>query len=93
MQDYWREGVSFLGTQLDIGLTFSRLGLNTSDSRKAIRTTAQTRLAYDTALHFLNRVALTRAESGGLDAKVAQLKDALEKCGQRGQTSRRAKGK
>ncbi len=81
MQRHWPEGVSFLRTELDTGLAFSRLALRTSDSRKAIRTTAQARLAYDTASHFLNRVALTPAESKELAAKFVKLRVALAKLG------------
>ncbi len=82
MRRHWPEGLSFLRTELETGLSFSHVALSTEDSEKVNRNTANARLAYDTALHFLERVALTPAESGELDVKFAQLKAALKKLGQ-----------
>jgi hypothetical protein len=76
---HWPEGLSFLRTELETGLSFSRLALNANDPDTATR---NARLAYDTALRFLGRVALTPAESEELDAKFTQLKTALKNLGQ-----------
>ncbi len=79
----WHEGVKFLRTELEIGLAFSRIALTANDSHKAVRNTAQARLAYDTALRFLHTVVLTKAESEELDAKFKELKAALKDCGEK----------
>jgi hypothetical protein len=79
---HWPEGLSFLRTELETGLSFSVVALDANDPEKATRNRANARLAYDTALRFLERVALTPAESEELDAKFTQLRAALKKLGQ-----------
>jgi len=70
--------VSFLITELDTGLTLAAVGLGAHDAQTVARNRQKARAAYDSVLHFIDRVPLTQEESREVSAKLASLKERLE---------------
>jgi hypothetical protein len=73
---------SFLRTELDLAATFARMAMESTDQQKRSRTARQARLAYDTVLRFLVRVALTDAEQEDMYNRLASVKSNLQILGQ-----------
>ncbi len=77
---YWVAGVNALKTELETGLTFSRVALNSKDNaNKRARNTANARKAYDTAQDWAAKLALTPADSKEVAAGFERLKANLAK--------------
>ena len=75
-------GLEFLRTELATGVTFAKIVLETKDESKVGRNRANARKAYDAVLHFMPGTALSAEEAQELEARVAQLKSALQRLGE-----------
>jgi len=78
----WPEGLEFVRTDLETGITFSRLALDADDEDKRARNRANARKGYNTALRQWEKLLLTPAESAEIGAKFNHLKANLEKLGE-----------
>jgi len=74
--------VSFLMTELGTGLTLAKIALAAADTDTSDRNHQKARAAYDSVLHFINRVPLTQEQSREISAKLASLKERLEQLGE-----------
>jgi hypothetical protein len=76
-------GLEFLRTELTTGLTFSKIALDeTKDESKVERNRANARKAYNAVLHFMPGTSLSAAESQEIEARMAQLRSALQQLGE-----------
>jgi hypothetical protein len=76
-------GLEFLRTELTTGLTFSKIALDeTKDESKVERNRANARKAYNAVLHFMPGTILSAAESQEIEARMAQLRSALQQLGE-----------
>ena len=85
LRDANTASVEFLKVEAETGLTFAAIAKQSGDAgnaEKAARNRAQARIAYDTVLRFIGRVALTQAESESLDLQMTRLKIGLQKLGE-----------
>lgn len=71
---YWREGVSFIKTELELGLAFSAIALGARNRETVVRNTANARAAFDTAQRHVSKVLLTAEDSKKIDEGFAQLR-------------------
>lgn len=76
---YWLAGITALKTELETGLTFSRVAAASDDRSKKARNTANARKAYDTARRWAAKVVLTPADSKEIEAAFERLKANLAK--------------
>ncbi len=77
------EGVDFLRTELDVGLTFARIALESqANSAKRRRNTANARKAYDSFVSWEKRVRLTAVEKQKFETKLKKVKSILVKLGE-----------
>ncbi len=74
--------VDFLTTDLDVGITFAEIALDTDDQDKMKRNTKNAHKAYEAVLGFLVKTALTPAERATINEKAAFLKSLLERLGE-----------
>ena len=65
----WPEGLEFVKTDLEMGITFSRLALDAHDENKRAGNRANARKAYDAVLRQSEKLILTPAQSDEIDAK------------------------
>jgi hypothetical protein len=72
------EEVRFLRTDVELGLKFSEIALQTTDRNKTNRNRANAQKAYEAVLHLLPKVSLTAEENGVIRVKLTQLKSNLE---------------
>jgi hypothetical protein len=78
-----QNGVDFLFAELQAGLTFARIATaKRSSPEKRTRNTSNARKAYDSILHFRERVALSNAETTKLKHGMNELKKALQGLGE-----------
>jgi hypothetical protein len=79
-----RSGVEFLFAELQAGLTFARIASSAkrTSSEKRARNTFNARKAYDSILHFRERVSLSDRETVKLKSGIRELKKALETLGE-----------
>lgn len=78
-----QNGVDFLFAELQAGLTFARIASSrTSGPEKVERNRYNARKAYDSILHFRERVSLSDPEVARLTAGVKELRKALEGLGE-----------
>ena len=78
-----RLSVDFLQIDSEIGLTFSGIALDASDSEKKNRMTQSARRAYDTIARLRANVELSQAEGDKLDINLQRLKSELQHLGER----------
>ena len=74
LQSVNRAGVDFLKLDLEVGLTFSHMALETQDSEKRARTRRAARRAYDTVLKLSEKVPLTNQDAESLARNLLRLK-------------------
>jgi glycerol dehydrogenase-like iron-containing ADH family enzyme len=72
----------FLMTDLDVGITFAEIALDSNDQDKIKRNTENARKAYETVLHFLPQTTPTQAERAKINEKAASLKSLLQRLGE-----------
>lgn len=76
-------GVDFLFAELQAGLTFAHIaGSKTSATDKIERNRCNARKAYDSILHFRERVALSDPDVAKLTEGLSELKKALQGLGE-----------
>jgi hypothetical protein len=76
---YWPTGVTALKTELEAGLTFSRLALTSKNRNTKVRNTANARKAYDTGKRWVDKVTLSPIDSEEISANFQRLAAALAK--------------
>jgi len=69
--------VNFLLIDVDIGLTFSEIALQTSDPDKKRRVRAKARAAYENVQHLIHKVTLTEADARRLARNLEILRARL----------------
>jgi hypothetical protein len=74
--------LGFVGTELDAAETFSDMALETANEDKRARNCQNARKAYDTALHFLAIIKLTKEEGRKIGTKIAAVKSKLQRLGE-----------
>ena len=74
-------GLGFVLIELDLGATFCELALSTQNEKNKERNTRNGRKAYDSALHFLQRVSPDSAEQTLINEKFSHLNELLEQLG------------
>lgn len=72
----------FLKTELQTGLTFAKVALESKDPNKILRNTLNARKAYDTLLHFLKEAELNNADQVKVQQLLRKLKSDLLELGQ-----------
>lgn len=80
--EYRQSGVHFVNTELDTGLIFARIAVGSKTRSKRERNCANARKAYESALHMLQQIPLSKEEKGAISEKLATLKSNLEKLGE-----------
>ena len=78
----WPEGTAFLRTELELGLLFARIALDSNHKAKTLRNTANARLAYDTALKLRDKLLLASTESSNIGTSLELLKGQLLELGE-----------
>jgi hypothetical protein len=78
-QRHWPEGVEALKTELNAGLTFSRLALTSKNRNTKARNTANAQKAYDTAQGWAAKIQLSPTDSKEIATRFEQLTAALAK--------------
>ncbi len=66
-------GAEFIKTELRVGVTFSKLAIQSRDSDKRLRNTEHAQRAYDVALHHLRATAITEESAPEIRTLQAQL--------------------
>jgi hypothetical protein len=82
LSDLNRSGVSFLLTDLDIGMTFMDVAATSRIEETTRRNHTNARTAYDTVLRLLENLTPTADERRAIDAKLASLRMRLQAIGQ-----------
>lgn len=77
-----RSRVDFVIADLDLGLTFSHMARGHVTQETKDRTRRSARRAYDTVVHFRDRVSATPAEALSIGKKLARLKSELQQLGE-----------
>lgn len=75
-------GLTFLRTELNAALTFSKIALEAKDESKLERNRANARKAYDALLHFAPGTTLSTEEAQKFEEGMAHLKFALQQLGE-----------
>jgi hypothetical protein len=81
-QDLTSHRVDFLVADLDLGITFARIALESGSDDTRARNRRNARKAYDTTLCFLPRGRPTRPERKQINEKLAALKSRLQSLGE-----------
>jgi hypothetical protein len=74
-------GLGFVLVELDLGATFCELALSTQNQENKERNTRNGRKAYDSAIHFLQRLSPDNAEQTLINEKFSRLNELLERLG------------
>jgi len=74
--------VGFVRTELQVGLTMSRIAMEAHHPEKVQRNRASARKAYDAVMRFIPKVNFTRDEATEVSSKLAQLKSELQLLGE-----------
>ena len=72
----------FLNTELDTGLMFAKLRLDTRDRARAARHQRSARVAYDSAIRHMDHVVLSLDETQKITTKLTLLRTKLEELGE-----------
>lgn len=80
--EYRQSSIQFVNTELDTGLTFARIAVGSKTGSKKERNRVNARKAYDSALHMLVQLSLSKEEESTISEKVSALKSNLEKLGE-----------
>jgi hypothetical protein len=73
--------IDFVLSELDLGATFCEVALSTQDEETKERNIRNARKAYNSALHFLQRLSLGSAEEARIEEKALRLKGLFERLG------------
>jgi hypothetical protein len=77
-------GVRFLKVDLDVALNFAKIALHSQSNRgRRTRNQANARKAYDTVIQWKNRLEISREDAVEIDAKLRELRAALEQLGEK----------
>jgi hypothetical protein len=76
-----RAAVSLVLSELDVGVTFCEVALNTQDEKTKERNIRNARKAYETPLHLFQRLSFGSAERARFDEKALRLKGLFEQLG------------
>jgi hypothetical protein len=74
-------GLGFVLVELDLGATFCELALSTQIEEDRERNTRNGRKAYDSAIHYLQRVSPDSTEQKLINEKLSRLNELLERLG------------
>jgi hypothetical protein len=74
--------IAFLLTDLQIGITFAKMAMESSKEEIRTKTTRKARRAYDIVLRFLSTVGLKQAEEKEIGEELASLKLVLQSLGE-----------
>lgn len=74
--------IDFLRSELDTGLTLSRIAMQADHQNKAARNRLNAKKAYDTVIRFMPRVSLSREESREIKSKLNDLRSCLQRLGE-----------
>jgi hypothetical protein len=74
-------GLGFVLIEFDLGATFCELALSAQNEENKERNTRNARKAYDSALHFLQKLSPESAEQALIDEKFSRLDGLLERLG------------
>ena len=72
----------FLRTELQTGLTLSKIALEAADQDKIERNRANARKAYDSLMHFMPKATLKAEEADEIRIGLARLKSELQQLGE-----------
>ena len=75
-------GVEFLRSELDTGLTLSKIALDSNHLEKSNRNRFNARKAYNAILHFAPKINLTEKEIKEIESKLGVLKSNLRELGE-----------
>ena len=75
--------VGFLRSELQVGLTLTRIAMDARHHDKSKRNCINARKAYDSVLRFLPNVSLSADESKEIASKLKQLRAELEVLGEK----------
>lgn len=75
--------VDFLRTEVQCGHTFASIGLSTNDESNRIRNTANARIAYNTLVRFMGRIAFNSEEAKELTDGTDSLRYKLVALGEK----------
>jgi len=73
----------FIVTELDLAITFSDIALTAATDKKAQRNTGHARLAYDSAMRFLEGAQMTTKMRQSIDERVKRVEQMLRKLDRR----------
>jgi hypothetical protein len=73
--------LGFVLVELDLGATFCELALSTQNEENKKRNTRNGRKAYDSALHFLQKLSPESDEQSLINEKFSRLNGLLERLG------------
>ena len=83
-RDLNKTAVQVLTTDLDAGLTFAKIAeQDGNDADKRHRNQANARKAYDSVVHYKERLETTAEQKQDLDVKLKLLKAALKRLGEK----------
>ena len=74
-------GLGFVLVELDLGATFCELALSTQNVENKERNTRNGRKAFDSAIHYLQRVSPDGTEQSFINEKLSRLNELLERLG------------
>ena len=74
-------GLGFVLVELDLGATFCELALSTQNEQNKERNTRNGRKAYDSAVHYLERVSPDSTEQTLINEKFSRLNELLKRLG------------
>ena len=77
-----QSGIQFIRTELETGLTFSKVAEAATYEGKKERNRANARKAYDAVLHFLPSTSLNETEISEVKVKLEELRFALQSLGE-----------
>lgn len=74
----YQAGLEFLRTDVDVGMTFARIALRSTDPSKVSRNTLNAWKAFNTVSKFVNRLPFSSPETIEISLKLVKLQKALE---------------
>jgi hypothetical protein len=84
MERIEQTGTTFFLTDLDLAMTMTRIASGApKDSEKRARNQANARHAYDSISRISHHAVLTDTERNDVDAKLAELRSALQQLGEK----------
>ena len=75
-------GIEFLRTEVETAFVFARVASDAQDSEKRLRNVRNARRAYNTLLHFVQRLVLTPGARGEIHLRICELRRQLINLGE-----------